>query len=118
MRKAVPEEGRLVETIRGLHEDSFTILAFMEIFKRLFPDEWQALVERSGLFGEKRRYTVAAYLANRLFTYSQKPESCLVPFRRYGRGRKGDYGRATREERRFFGSPWIAIFRKTEKKET
>jgi hypothetical protein len=116
MKKTLLEERKLVDTIDRLPENSFTVLDFMTTFKRLFPDEWQALVERFGLFGQKERYTVATYLANRLYTYSHKSESCLVPFQRYASGAKGDYRRATKEERKIFGSPWVAIYRKDKKK--
>ena len=118
MKKALLEERKLMETVERLHKNSFTVLDFMETFQGLFPEQWQALVERFGLFGEKRRYTVATYLANRLYTYSHKPESPLAPFREYGSGRRRDYRRATEEERKAFGSPWIAVYRKIEKRET
>jgi len=118
VKKAVLEERKLAETVERLHTNSFTVLDFMRTFKGLFLDEWQALVKRFGLFGEKRRYTVATYLANRLYTYSHKSESCLAPFRNYGSRGRGDYRRATKEERKTFGSPWIAIYRKIEKEET
>ena len=118
MKKTILEERKIAETVEKLHKSSFTVLDFMRTFKESFPDEWQALVERFGSFGEKRRYTVATYLANRLYTYSHKSESCLAPFRKYGSGGRGDYRRATREERKTFGGPWIAIYRKLEKEET
>lgn len=113
MNKTLLEERKLVETVGKLHGDSFTVLDFMRTFEGSFPDEWQALVERFGMFGEKKRYTVATYLANRLYTYSHKSESCLMPFRKYADGAKEDYRRATKEERRVFGSPWMAIYRKS-----
>jgi len=84
----------------------------------LFPIEWKILVESFGLFGEKKRYTVATYLANRLYTCSHKPISSLKPFQKYQKGGKGDYRRATPEERKIFGSPWIAIYRKVEKRKS
>ena len=115
MKKALLEERKLVQTLRISHENSFTILDFTVTFKGLFPDEWEALVERFGLFGEKTRYTVATYLANRLYTYGHKPESCLVPFEKYRGGGGGHYRRATKEERKAFGSPWIAVYRKASK---
>lgn len=89
----------------------------MDVFKALFPEDWQKLVDRYGLFGEKRRYTVSTYLANRLYTYSQKSGSLLKPFQKYRKGGEGDYRRATKEERKTFGSPWIAIYHKKENKE-
>lgn len=118
MGKPILEERRIVETVQKLRKSSFTILDFMETFKQLFPDEWRRLVERFGLFGEKRRYTVATYLANRLYSYSHKPKSCLAPFRQFRKGGKGDYRRTTDGERKLFGSPWIAIYQKRDKEET
>ena len=112
MKKTLLEERKLAQTVEKLHRNPFTILDFMVAFKGLFPDEWDALIERFGLFGEKRRYTVATYLANRLYAYSRESESCLAPFQKYAGCGKGDYRRATKEERRDFGSPWIAVFRK------
>jgi len=117
MKKILLEEKIIVETIQGLPISSFTILNFMEIFKKLYPEQWNELVYRYGLFGEKRRYTVATYLANRLYTYSNKPNSLLEPFKKYKKGGKGDYRRATKEERKSFGSPWIASYRKIKKRE-
>jgi membrane-bound lytic murein transglycosylase MltF len=114
MKRTLIEEGKLAQTIDRLRGNSFTVLDFMVTFKGLFPDEWEALVERFGMFGEKRRYTVATYLANRLYAYSHKSESCLIPFRKYASAIRGDYRRATKEERKVFGSPWIAIYRKSE----
>jgi hypothetical protein len=105
MKKPILDEGKIAETIDKLPKSAFTILDFIKIFKGLFPDEWHKLVKRFGLFGEKKRYTVATYLANRLYLYSHKPKSCLDPFQKYRKGGKGDYRRATKEKREFFGSP-------------
>ncbi len=118
MQKTLLEETEIIETIRNLPQSSFSILDFMEIFKSLFPDDWKRLVKRFGLFGEKKRYTVATYLANRLYTYSHKPGSFLKPFRRYEKGGKGDYRQTTKEEKEIFGSPWIAIYSKVEKRKS
>jgi hypothetical protein len=115
MMKTLLEERKLAQTVEKLHKNPFTILDFMVVFKGLLPDEWEALIGRFGLFGEGKRYTAATYLANRLYTYSHKAESCLVPFRKYVSGGKGDYRRATKEESKVFGSPWIAIYRKRDK---
>ena len=52
MKKTILEERKIIETIKRLPKSSFTILDFMEAFKKLFSDEWQRLVERFGLFGE------------------------------------------------------------------
>lgn len=118
MKKLILEERKITETIQKSPKSSFTILDFMETFKRVFPAEWEKLVQRFGLFGEKKRYTVSTYLANRLYAYSHKPASCLKPFEKYQKGGKGDYRRATKEERKVFGSPWIAIYKKVNKQKT
>ena len=118
MGKAILEESKIVDAIQTVPKSSFTILDFMETFKGIFPHDWQRLVDRFGLFGEKRRYTVATYLANRLYSYSHKPKSRLAPFRQFRKGGKGDYRRTTDGERKLFGSPWIAIYQKRDKEET
>jgi ubiquinone/menaquinone biosynthesis C-methylase UbiE len=117
MKKPILEERKIIETIEKLTEGSFTILDFMKTFKELFPNQWQKLVERFGLFGEKKKYTVATYLANRLYLYSHKSESCLEPFRKYKKGGKGDYRRTNKKEIESFGSPWIAIYRRRTRKQ-
>ena len=99
-------------TIRRITPSSFTVLDFIQIFQRVYPGDWARLVQRFGQFGEKRRYTVTTYLANRLDVYLQKPDSLLVPFTRYSEGGFRDYRRPTAEEREHFGSPWIAVFKK------
>jgi len=57
---------------------------------------------------------VTTYLSNRLDLYSRKPYSLLVTFTRYSEGKFKDYRRTTKEERKYFGSPWIAVFKKKE----
>jgi hypothetical protein len=110
--KTIVEEPKIEETIRHILKDEFTVLDFTESFKKLYHEEWKRLVERFGLFGSKRRYTVTTYLSNRLDVYSQKPYSILVPFTRYSEGKFKDYRKTTEEERKFFGSPWIAHVQK------
>jgi len=110
--KALLKEEKIEETIKRIPQSSFTVLDFIEVFKDLYPEDWKRLVERFGQFGEKRRYTVTTYLSNRLDLYSQKPYSILVPFTRYSEGRSKDYRRTSSEERKHFGSPWIAMFKK------
>lgn len=117
MKKTLLEEKKIIETIEKIPNNSFTILNFMETFKKLCPEEWKTLIKRYGLYGEKRRYTVATYLSNRLYTYSHKSNSILEPFKKYKKGGKGDYRRATKEERKSFGSSWIATYRKIKKRE-
>ncbi|WXG44602.1 MAG: hypothetical protein WED04_11310 [Promethearchaeati archaeon SRVP18_Atabeyarchaeia-1] len=109
------EEGKVKDTIEHVDKPSFTVLDFIEMFKALHPDDWDQLAKRFGGFGEKRRYTVNTYFSNRLDAYSQKPTSLLVPFVRYKQGGFNDYRRTTEEERKVFGSPWIAMFNKREK---
>jgi len=111
MRTLIEEE-KLAGTIKKIQQDSFTVLDFIEVFKELYSEDWQRLVERFGEFGEKRRYTATTYLSNRLDQYSRKPNSLLVPFTRWSEGKFKDYRRTTAEERKRFGSPWIAVFKK------
>jgi hypothetical protein len=111
-QKTLLEEEKIERTIRAVTNDSFTVLDFIETFKRKFPVDWQNLVERFGQFGSKRGYTVTTYFSNRLDVFSQKPNSILEPFTRYKQAEFKDYRRTTPEERKVFGSLWIAIFRK------
>ena len=110
--KQLLEEEKIEDTIKKIQQNSFTVLDFIEVFKVLYPKDWEKLVERFGLFGEKRRYTVTTYLSNRLDLYSQKPESLLIPFTRYSDARFKDYRRPTEEERKHFGGSWIAVFKR------
>ncbi len=110
--KSLLEEQKIKETIKRISQNSFTVLDFIQIFKALYPKDWERLKERFGEFGEKRRYTVNTYLSNRLDIYSQKPNSLLHPFIRHSKGKFKDYRRTTKEEQKLFGSPWIALFRK------
>jgi hypothetical protein len=115
--KTIVDEEKIEETIEKIPKDSFTVLDFIEVFRRVHPQDWQKLVERFGLFGSKRRYTVTTYLSNRLDVYSQKPRSILVPFIRYKQAKFKDYRKTTEEERKVFGSPWIAVYRKKREQE-
>jgi len=110
--KTIIEEAKIEETINNIHKETFTVLDFIETFRNLYPDGWKRLVERFGLFGSKKRYTVATYLSNRLDVYSQKSYSLLVQFTRYKEGKFRDYRKTTEEERKVFGSPWIAAYKK------
>jgi len=110
--KTIIEEQKIEETIKNIPKDAFTVLDFLEAFKSLYPGEWKQLVKRFGLFGSKRRYTVATYFSNRLDVYSQKSDSILIPFTRYKEGKFKDYRKTTEEERKVFGSPWIAVYKK------
>jgi hypothetical protein len=110
--KAIIEEERIVETVKRISKGLFTVLDFIEEFRKLYAEDWKALVERFGLFGSKRRYTVSTYFSNRLDVYSQKPQSILVPFTRYKQGKFKDYRKTTEEERKVFGSQRIAVYRK------
>lgn len=110
--KTLLKEEKIVETIKRISQSSFTVLDFIEIFKVLYLEDWKRLVKRFGQLGEKRRYTVKTYLSNRLDLYSRKPHSLLFPLTRYSEGKFKDYRKTTREERKYFGSPWIAVFRK------
>ncbi|KPJ51099.1 hypothetical protein AMJ40_00915 [candidate division TA06 bacterium DG_26] len=110
--KTLLEEAKIARTVREMKRSSFTVLEFIERFRKLYPEEWERLVKRFGRFGEKRRYTVNTYLSNRLDVYSHKGYSLLVPFRRYKEARFTDYRGTREDEKRSFGSQWIAVFRK------
>ena len=118
MGKTLLERQKIVETITNIPASSFTVLRFIDIFQALYPEDWQRLVERYGLYGEKRRYTVTTYLSNRLDIYSKQPDSLLFPLTPYCEDRSKDYRRPTKEDRKRFGSPWIAVFKKREAAET
>jgi hypothetical protein len=116
VRKMLLEEEKIRETVRAVAEESLTVLDFIRIFKEKYPIAWGNLAKRFGQFGSKRRYTVTTYLSNRLDLYSQKPYSLLEPFTRYKQAKFKDYRRTTLEERKVFGSLWIAVFRKKKQK--
>jgi hypothetical protein len=115
-QKTLLEEEKIEETVRRVAGDSFTVLDFVTVFREKYPAEWKNLVKRFGQFGSKRRYTVTTYFSNRLDVYSQKATSLLEPFTRYKQAKFKDYRRTTSEERKNFGSPWIAVFRKKKQK--
>lgn len=112
VQKTIVEEEKIEEAVKKILKNSFTVLDFIDVFRSQHPVEWKRLVEMFGLFGSKRRYTVTTYLSNRLDVYSQKPHSILMPFTRYKQAKFKDYRRTTEEERKVFGSPWIAVYRK------
>jgi len=113
--KILLEERKVEETIKRIPQSSFTVLDFIVVFKDLYPEDWKRLAKRFGQFGEKRRYTVTTYLSNRLDLYSQIPRSLLYAFTRYSEGKFKDYRKTTKEEKKYFGSPWIAVFKKKKK---
>lgn len=113
--KTLLEEEKIKETVSRMQQNTFTVLDFIEVFKVLYTKDWKELVERFGLFGEKRKYTVTTYLSNRLDVYSQKPQSLLQPFTRYSKGKFKDYRKPTQKEQKKFGGSWIAVFRKKTK---
>ena len=98
--------------MRSVPKNSFTVLDFMEIFRVLYPEDWKMLIERFGLFGSKRRYTIKTYFSNRLDLYSHERNSLLFPFTRYKEAKFRDYRKTTDEEKKVFGSLWIAVYRR------
>jgi hypothetical protein len=98
--------------VRSVPKNSFTVLDFMEIFRVLYPEDWKMLIERFGLFGSKRRYTLTTYFSNRLDLYSHECNSLLFPFTRYKEAKFRDYRKTTDEEKKVFGSLWIAVYRR------
>jgi len=112
VKKTLIEEEKVEEIVGAVTNDSFTVLDFVGIFKEKYPVDWKNLVKRFGQFGSKRRYTVTTYFSNRPDVYSQKPGSLLEPFTRYKQAEFKDYRRTAPEERKVFGSLWIAVFRR------
>lgn len=94
--------------------DAFTILDFAEAFARQFPESWQALVDRYGLYGSGTRYSALTYLSNRLSAYSRrKTPGLLEPMPVGWKPQESRHlRRTTRRERQGFGSPWIAVYRR------
>jgi hypothetical protein len=109
---ALLPEWKVRETIRAIPTGEFTVLEFADVLAEMYPDDWRMLLARFGTFGEKRRYTISTYLSNRLEEYSRKPASLLEPHPHYGEDRERGYRRPTSQEKRRFGSPWIAVCRK------
>ncbi len=109
----VPDEE--VEATIELMAPSFSILAFADAFAAAFPDRWDALVERYGLYGSGTRYSVLTYLGNRLSSYSRRTEANLLePTPEGWSPREGPFlRRSTDEERERFGSAWMVVYRRT-----
>jgi hypothetical protein len=97
--------------------DAFTILDFVAAFQGQFPDLWQQLVDRYGLYGSDTRYSALTYLSNRLSSYSKrKTLGLLEPMPVGWKPEVGRYlRRTTPEERQHFGSPWIAVYHQQHK---
>ena len=112
MAKPLLSEAKLESAIRAIRKRSFTVLDFADMFEKRYPEDWHRLVERFGTFGEKRRYTISTYLSNRLEIYSRKPRALLRRHPHYAEDRDAGYRRPAGEEKKRFGSPWIAVYRK------
>ena len=103
-----------VEAVIPQMPKAFTILDFADAFAEQFPELWQQLVERYGLYGSGTRYSALTYLSNRLSAYSKrKTPGLLEPMPVGWKPGEGRYlRRTTPEERQRFGSPWIAVYRR------
>jgi len=115
MGKPLVSTEQLEAVIRQMPE-AFTILDFVEVFQKEFPDLWRGLVERYGLYGSGTRYSALTYLSNRLSAYSRrKTPGLLEPTPVGWKPEEGRYlRRTTREERKRFGSHWIVVYRRRE----
>jgi len=95
---------------------SFTILDYVDLMQKMFPELWKALVKKYGLYGDgsKTRYSALTYLSNRLSSYSRrKKPGLLEPMPVGWKPQEGRYLRRTKpKDRRQFGSPWIVVFQK------
>jgi hypothetical protein len=105
-----------VEAVIRQMPDAFAILDFADAFREQFPDLWQQLVDRYGLYGSGTRYSALTYLSNWLSAYSKrKALGLLEPMPVGWKPEEGRYlRRTTPEERQRFGSPWIAVFHRRE----
>jgi hypothetical protein len=94
--------------------DAFTILDFVDAFQDKYPDVWDGLVERYGLYGSGTRYSALTYLSNRISAYARRrTPGLLEPTPKGWKPEEGRYlRRSTREERERFGSRWIVIYRR------
>jgi hypothetical protein len=103
-----------LETVISRMKDAFTILDFTDRFATEFPTEWNALVDRYGLYGSGTRYSALTYLSNRLSTYSRRKEPGLLePTPTGWNPQESRYlRRVTQEERTRFGSSWIVVYRR------
>lgn len=99
-------------TIKSMPKGEFTVLEFGDALRKKYPGLWALLVERFGEFGEKRRYTVSTYLSNRLEEYSRGERGLLEAHPHYSEDRERGYRRPTVDEKKRFGSPWIAVYRR------
>jgi hypothetical protein len=113
MSKPIVPTEQLEEVIRQM-PDAFTILDLVDAFQEEYPDVWDGLVERYGLYGSGTRYSALTYLSNRISAYARrKAPALLEPTPKGWEPREGRYlRRSTKEERKRFGSPWIVIFRR------
>lgn len=109
---ALLDKDTIESTIKSIQKHEFTVLDFGDVLKRQHPALWASLVDRFGKFGEKRRYTVSTYLSNRLEEYSRGGSGLLKSHPHYSDDREQGYRRPTDEEKKRFGSPWIALYRK------
>lgn len=113
MSKPIVSTEQLEVAIRQM-PDSFTSLDFADTFQEQFPDTWQDLVDRYGLYGSGTRYSALTYLSNRLSSYARrKTPGLLEPTPKGWKPEEGRYlHRTTEKERERFGSRWIVIYRR------
>jgi hypothetical protein len=109
---ALLERETIESTIRSMRRREFTVLDFGDAPRKRQPGIWQDLVTRFGQFGEKRRYNVSTYLSNRLEEYSRLDSPLIERHQCYSEGRELGHRRPTENEKKRFGSPWIAVYRR------
>jgi hypothetical protein len=105
MSKPIVPTEQLETVIRRL-PDAFTILDFADVFREAYPDVWEGLVERYGLYGSGTRYSALTYLSNRISAYARrKAPALLEPTPKGWKPEEGRYlRRSTKKERERFGS--------------
>jgi len=102
MPNLIVDEKRIEDTIRSMLGNTFIVLISCRLLWR-FILRIEKDIERFGLFGSGRGYTVSTYFSNRLDVHSQKAHSILAPFARYREGKLKNY-RKVPEEEKIFGA--------------
>jgi hypothetical protein len=77
MSKPIVPAEQLEAVIRQM-PDVFTILDFVDAFQEAYPDIWDMLVERYGLYGSGTRYSALTYLSNRISAYARRKAAALL----------------------------------------
>lgn len=114
VNKPMIDEDVIEITIRQIYSSDFTVIDFINEFKKVSPKDWSALRDKYGELGDERnsQYTVKHYLSQRLMKYSSKEYALLQSFTPYTISTTKDYRETTDIEKQTHGSRVIAVYRK------